>query len=157
MIEQATATSQQMAEQRIQEKLKPYAMQLALLQQIPGVDWTLAAVIIAELGVDMSVFGNTLQLASWAGIELYFHSSGLLRMWRTCNAVSRVIREFSKKISNLPASKSRRRITSEWGIRQNACTAGARGGRIGVYSATTGSQKRKFLLMMEIPSNWRPK
>jgi len=45
-------------EQRIQEKLKPYSMQLALLQEIPGVDWTLAAVIISELGVDMSVFGN---------------------------------------------------------------------------------------------------
>jgi len=45
-------------EQCIQEKLKPYAEQLALLQEIPGVDWTLAAVIIAELGVDMSVFGS---------------------------------------------------------------------------------------------------
>lgn len=55
-------------EQRIQEKLKPYAMQLALLEQIPGVDWTLAAVIISELGVDMSVFGNVSQLASWTGI-----------------------------------------------------------------------------------------
>jgi len=30
-------------EQRIQEKLKPYAMQLALIAEIPGVDWTLAA------------------------------------------------------------------------------------------------------------------
>jgi transposase len=55
-------------EQRIQDKLKPYAKQLALLQEIPGVDWTLAAVIISELGVDMSVFGNVFQLASWAGI-----------------------------------------------------------------------------------------
>ena len=55
-------------EQRIQEKLKPYAAQLALLQEIPGVDWTLAAVIIAELGIDMKVFGNVSQLASWAGV-----------------------------------------------------------------------------------------
>jgi transposase len=55
-------------EQRIQEKLKPYAAQLALLQEIPGVDWTLAAVIIAELGVDMSVFANVSQLTSWAGV-----------------------------------------------------------------------------------------
>ena len=55
-------------EQHIQEKLQPYATQLALLQEIPGVDWTLAAVIIAELGVDMKVFGNVPQLASWAGI-----------------------------------------------------------------------------------------
>ena len=55
-------------EQHIQEKLQPYAAQLALLQEIPGVDWTLAAVIIAELGVDMSVFDSVSQLASWAGV-----------------------------------------------------------------------------------------
>lgn len=55
-------------ERRIQEKLKPYAAQLALLQEIPGVDWTLAAVIIAELGVDMSVFPSVSQAASWAGV-----------------------------------------------------------------------------------------
>ena len=55
-------------EQRVQQKLEPYAAQLALLDEIPGVDWTLAAVIIAELGVDMSVFGSVSQLASWAGV-----------------------------------------------------------------------------------------
>src|SRR6202158_4472690 len=55
-------------EQRIRQMLEPYAAQLALLQEIPGVDWTLAAVIIAELGVDMSVFGSVSQLASWAGV-----------------------------------------------------------------------------------------
>jgi transposase len=55
-------------EQRIQQKLEPYAAQLALLQEIPGVDWTLAAVIIAELGIDMSVFQSVSQLASWAGV-----------------------------------------------------------------------------------------
>jgi len=55
-------------EQRMQEKLEPYAAQLALLDEIPGVDWTLAAVIIAELGVDMTVFQNVSQLASWAGV-----------------------------------------------------------------------------------------
>ena len=55
-------------ELHIQQKLEPYAAQLALLDEIPGVDWTLAAVIIAELGVDMSVFGSVSQLASWAGV-----------------------------------------------------------------------------------------
>jgi transposase len=55
-------------ELRIRQKLEPYATQLALLDEIPGVDWTLAAVIIAELGVDMSVFGSSSQLASWAGV-----------------------------------------------------------------------------------------
>jgi transposase len=55
-------------EQRIHKKLEPYAAQLALLDEIPGVDWTLAAVIIAELGIDMSVFANVSQLTSWAGV-----------------------------------------------------------------------------------------
>src|SRR2546425_1001742 len=55
-------------EEHIQEKLEPYAAQLALLDEIPGVDWTRAAVIIAELGVDMSVFQSVSQLASWAGV-----------------------------------------------------------------------------------------
>jgi transposase len=55
-------------ERRIQEKLNPYMAQLTLLQEIPGVDWTLAAVIIAELGIDMSVFPTVTQLTSWAGV-----------------------------------------------------------------------------------------
>jgi transposase len=55
-------------EQRIQQKLEPYAAQLALLQGIPGVDFTSAAVIIAELGVDMTVFQSVAHMASWAGV-----------------------------------------------------------------------------------------
>ena len=55
-------------EQRIQQKLEPYAAQLALLREIPGIDLTLAGVIIAELGVDMSAFQSVSQLASWAGV-----------------------------------------------------------------------------------------
>src|SRR5439155_2030769 len=39
-----------------------------LAMESTGVDWTLAAVIIAELGVDMKVFQTASQLASWAGV-----------------------------------------------------------------------------------------
>lgn len=56
-------------EKRIQQKLQPYAAQITLLQQIPGVDSTLAAVIVAELGVDMNVFESVSHLASWAGVS----------------------------------------------------------------------------------------
>jgi transposase len=55
-------------EARIRQKLEPYAAHLNLLDEIPGVDWTVAAVIIAELGIDMAVFENVSQLASWAGV-----------------------------------------------------------------------------------------
>ena len=58
----------EIVEQRIQEKLKPYAAEVTLLDEIPGVDATLAAAIIAELGADMRVFESVSQLASWAGV-----------------------------------------------------------------------------------------
>jgi hypothetical protein len=36
--------------------------------QTPGVDWVVAAVLIAEIGVDMSVFLGAGHLAAWAGV-----------------------------------------------------------------------------------------
>ena len=55
-------------DRRIGERLEPYSMQHALLTQIPGVDWVVAAVLIAEIGVDMSVFLSASHLAAWAGV-----------------------------------------------------------------------------------------
>ena len=55
-------------EEQIQQMLEPYAAQLKLLDEIPGVNLGLAAVIVAELGVDMKVFESVSQLASWAGV-----------------------------------------------------------------------------------------
>ena len=51
---------------RLREKLAPYSQQMRLLTQIPGVDWVIAATMIAEIGTDMSVFVNAAHLASWA-------------------------------------------------------------------------------------------
>ena len=65
---QAVEEDLSVLEHRIQEKLQPYAAEATLLDEIPGVDETLAAAIIAEMGVDMNVFGSVSQLASWAGI-----------------------------------------------------------------------------------------
>jgi len=36
--------------------------------QIPGVDWVVATTIIAELGVDMSVFPTAQHAAAWTGV-----------------------------------------------------------------------------------------
>lgn len=55
-------------EERTAEKLAPYHRQMELLQQIPGVNWVVAATIIAELGVDMSVFASAAHCAAWTGI-----------------------------------------------------------------------------------------
>jgi transposase len=53
---------------RLREKLEPYAEPLHRLMRIPGVDWIIAATIIAEIGVDMSAFVSAAHLASWTGI-----------------------------------------------------------------------------------------
>ena len=53
---------------RLREKLAPYVEIIDRLSRIPGVDWVLAATIIAEIGVDMSAFISANHLASWAGI-----------------------------------------------------------------------------------------
>lgn len=55
-------------DQRIDDKLEPYRAEHALLMQIPGVDWLVAAVLIAEIGIDMSVFMSVYHLAAWAGV-----------------------------------------------------------------------------------------
>ena len=52
---------------RIGERREPYSTQHALLMQIPGVDSVVAAVQIAEIGVDISAFLSVYHLAAWAG------------------------------------------------------------------------------------------
>lgn len=56
-------------EQRIADKLVPYAEQHGRLMQIPGVSDIAASVIIAEIGVDMSVFASPQACAAWAGVS----------------------------------------------------------------------------------------
>lgn len=55
-------------DQRIDEKLDPYREERERLIQIPGVDRVGAATLIAELGVDMSVFKSSFHVAAWAGV-----------------------------------------------------------------------------------------
>jgi len=53
---------------QIDARLEPYRAQRRRLMQIPGVDRTLAATLIAELGIDMSVFPTAGHVAAWAGV-----------------------------------------------------------------------------------------
>lgn len=55
-------------DREIDARLEPYRAQHDLLRQIPGVDWLVAAVIIAELGVDMTVFPTVRHASAWAGV-----------------------------------------------------------------------------------------
>jgi len=46
----------------------PYASIIECLIQIPGISYISAMIIIAEIGVDMSVFDSDKQLSCWAGL-----------------------------------------------------------------------------------------
>jgi len=52
----------------IDELCRPFEAELELLDTIPGVDRRCAQAMIAEFGVDMTRFGDSARLASWAGL-----------------------------------------------------------------------------------------
>ncbi len=53
---------------KLEVKLKPYARQMELLDDIPGIDWVVAATVIAEIGFKMSQWPSVGHLTSWAGL-----------------------------------------------------------------------------------------
>lgn len=56
-------------EKQIDQCLEPYRREVDLLDTIPGVNKDAAAVFVAEMGVDMSVFKTEKRLASWVGVS----------------------------------------------------------------------------------------
>lgn len=55
-------------EARIVTAMEPYQAEITRLMTIPGVDRVTAWSVVAELGVDMSVFPDDRHCASWAGL-----------------------------------------------------------------------------------------
>jgi transposase len=51
----------------IEEQLRPFAPAVQLLRSVDGIETRTAQNILAEIGVDMSVFPSAQHLASWAG------------------------------------------------------------------------------------------
>lgn len=62
-------------EDRIDLILVNYQEEVALLITIPGIKIDTAAVVIAEIGVDMNQFPTSQHLASWAGVSPGNHES----------------------------------------------------------------------------------
>jgi transposase len=71
-IESAIAT----LEARIEKALEPFRRQVEILCSVPGVKETGAASIIAEAGVDMSVFPSADHLVAWAAISPGLNETG---------------------------------------------------------------------------------
>jgi len=55
-------------DRRLMEMLQPYQQGFDLLQTIPGIRREAAAILIAEIGPDMSQFPTPHHLAAWAGV-----------------------------------------------------------------------------------------
>ena len=53
---------------RVEATIAPFARQLAHLVTVPGIAEVAARVVIAEIGVDMTIFPTAGHLASWAGL-----------------------------------------------------------------------------------------
>jgi transposase len=56
-------------DKRLAKQLQPHVDLILRLCTIPGVDFTTAAVIVAEIGLDMSRFPDAAHLSSWAGLS----------------------------------------------------------------------------------------
>jgi transposase len=67
-------------EQRIEQYLQPYEETVRRLDAIPGVDRIGAAVILAEIGPDMSHWEDSRKLASWSCLCPGNHESGGKRL-----------------------------------------------------------------------------
>jgi transposase len=67
-------------EGEIDQMLDPYEHLLSRLLQIPGISRITAAVILAEIGCDMSRFPSAKHLASWAGVAPGNNQSGGKRL-----------------------------------------------------------------------------
>ena len=71
-------------ESKIVEQMKPYEAVLFRLTTVPGIDLITAWTLVAELGVEMTVFPDAAHAASWAGlVPGNFESAGKRKSNRT--------------------------------------------------------------------------
>lgn len=74
-------------EKEIEVITSKYNTELELLQTIPGVDSTVAAVVLAEIGVDMTQFPSDQHISSWAGLSPgSYESAGKKKAPESCPA-----------------------------------------------------------------------
>ncbi len=63
-------------EKQIDEQAKRYAIEIELLQTIPGLAFDSAVSIISEIGAEMKQFSSEQHLSSWAGMSPGNNESG---------------------------------------------------------------------------------
>jgi transposase len=79
-------------EREIERQVASFEEPMRRFMTISGIDRTTAWMIVAELGVDMSVFGDARHLASWAGLCPGNRESGGKRMSGRTRKANRYVR-----------------------------------------------------------------
>ena len=82
----------QVMEQEIEGRMATYEEPMGRVMTIPGIDRRTAWTIVAEIGVDMSVFEDAKHLASWAGLCPGNRESGGKRMSGRTRKANRYVR-----------------------------------------------------------------
>jgi transposase len=82
----------QVLEQEIERRVVPFEEAIRRLITIPGIERRTAWTIVAEVGVDMSVFDDSRHLASWAGLCPGNRESGGRRMSGRTRKANRYVR-----------------------------------------------------------------
>jgi transposase len=90
----------QRLEQQLLAGMAPYQRQWQLLQTIPGIDAISAAMLIVEVGVEMSRFGRAERLGCWAGMCPGTHESAGKRKAVRTRKGNRVLRQVLCEIAN---------------------------------------------------------
>lgn len=80
--------------------MSAYAQPWQWLQTIPGIDRFMAAVLISEIGTDMSRFGSAEHLASWAGLCPGHNESAGKRKTARTRKGNRVVRQLLCEAAN---------------------------------------------------------
>lgn len=86
--------------------MEPYRPEWQLLQTIPGIDQMSAAMLLAEIGVDMSRFGRSERLCSWAGMCPGNNESARKRKNGRTRKANRQVRRLLCEVAN-SANKTR--------------------------------------------------
>jgi transposase len=64
----------------ITRQMEPFSSQIEAMVKVPGISWTSACIILAEIGVDMSIWPTEKHLAAWGGVAPGSRESGGKRM-----------------------------------------------------------------------------
>lgn len=104
-------------EERVDQLLRKYEEEVQLLITIPGIKKDTAAVIIAEIGVDMGQFPTSQHLASWAGVSPGNHeSAGKRKSTRTVKGNPHIKSAMCEAAWAVSRSRNRWLATKYWSL-----------------------------------------